>query len=138
MTDAVSDSNINLPEDTPRKIREVFAAATLMVSKAEVESALDKLATAISYEVAHENPILLCVVIGGMVPIGNLLPRLDFPLEVDYVHATRYGHNMSGKEITWKVEPSTDLKGRTVVVVDDILDGGITLTEILKDRKSVV
>lgn len=125
-------AEMQLPEDTPKKIREVFLAAKCLVPKHEVEAALDKMATEISYEVAHENPVLLCVVIGGMVPIGNLLPRLDFPLEVDYVHATRYGNNFTGKEITWKVKPSINLKGRTVVVVDDVLDGGITLAEILK------
>ena len=131
MTDAAKAA-VHLFEDTPKRIREVFAAATCLVSKHEVELALDKMATAISYEVGHSNPILMCVVIGGMIPIGNLLPRLNFPLEVDYIHVTRYGHQFKGSELEWKVKPSLDIKGRTVVVVDDILDGGITLAEIVK------
>lgn len=116
----------------PEHIREVYAKATKIFSKNEIESALDAMAYDISAKLADANPVFLCVVIGGIVPMGNLLPRLDFPLEVDYVHATRYGDGFVGKEkITWKAKPGTDLKGRIVVVVDDILDEGHTLAAIM-------
>jgi hypoxanthine phosphoribosyltransferase len=82
-----------------------------------------------------KNPIILCVMIGGLVPMGNLLPRLDFPLEVDYVHATRYCGDIHGGELQWKVRPSLNIVDRTVLVVDDILDGGVTLAAILKEVK---
>ncbi len=116
----------------PGHIREVFAKATCIYSKSEVDAGLDTMASQISYELAHQNPIFLCVVVGGIVPLGNLLHRLDFPLEVDYVHASRYGGAIVGRDLKWKVKPSTPLKGRTVVVVDDILDGGLTLDAIIK------
>ena len=77
--------------------------------------------------------MIICVMIGGLVPLGNLLHRLDFPLEVDYVHATRYRGDITGGDIHWKVRPSTNLAGRTVLVVDDILDGGITLAAIIDE-----
>ena len=125
----------NIPTLLPDDIRDVFAKATCLYSKTEIEAALDKMATEISYKLAQSNPIFLCVVVGGIVPLGNLLPRLDFPLEVDYVHATRYGKNTVGKEITWKAKPEIDMQNRTVVVVDDILDGGITLEAIIKHCK---
>ena len=121
-----------VPSLLPDDIRDVFAKATCLYSKAEVDAALDKMATEISYKLSHSNPIFLCVVLGGIVPLGNLLPRLDFPLEVDYVHATRYGAETVGKELTWKVKPACSMKGRTVIVVDDILDGGVTLDAIIK------
>lgn len=124
-----------LPEEEtmllPEHIREVFAKSTCLYSKAEVELALDKLATDISYQLAHKNPIFLCVVVGGIVPLGSLLPRLDFPLEVDYVHATRYEKGTVGKELTWLVKPACKMTNRTIVVVDDILDGGVTLSGII-------
>ena len=41
----------------------------------------------IHQNLADKNPVLLCVMIGGLVPVGNLLPRLKFPLEIDYIHA---------------------------------------------------
>ena len=120
-----------IPQTMPEHIREVFAKSTCLFSKNEVDAALDSMATALSYRFADKNPVFLCVVVGGIVMMGNLLPRLNFPLEVDYVHATRYGKETSGKELTWKAWPDTELKNRTIVIVDDILDGGITLQEIV-------
>ena len=69
--------------------------------------------------------------------MGNLLPRLDFPLEVDYVHATRYRGEIRGGDIHWKVKPSVNLQNRTVLIVDDILDGGITLAAIVNEIKKM-
>lgn len=116
----------------PDHIRGVFARATSLYSKSEVETALDGMAIAISRSLSESNPIFLCVVVGGIVPLGNLLPRLDFPLEVDYIHATRYRGDTVGKDLQWKVKPASSLKGRTIVVVDDILDGGVTLSGIIE------
>lgn len=121
----------------PSHIQEVYAKAICIYSKAEVDSALDKLAGEISEKLSASNPIFICVVVGGIVPLGNLLPRLDFPLEVDYVHATRYRNGLVGKELEWKVKPKSDLQGRTVVVVDDILDGGVTLKGIIDYCKAM-
>lgn len=119
------------PEVLPSHIRDVLAKSECIYSKSEVEAALDKMALEIHNVLADKNPIFLCVVIGGIVPMGNLLPRLDFPLEVDYIHATRYQRKTTGKELTWKVTPQCSLKDRIVLIVDDILDGGITLAEIV-------
>ena len=122
--------------EMPQHILDVAAKAECIYSKEEIEQALDRLAEEISNDLAESNPVFLCVVIGGIIPMGNLLPRLDFPLEVDYIHATRYRGNTTGGEIFWKVTPSASLKGRTVVVVDDILDEGNTLAAIIKFCKA--
>lgn len=134
MTHSSTLSNVDrTTQDTtnlPAKIQQVLASATCIYSREQVEAALDQMAQQMQQKLADTNPILLCVVLGGIVPLGNLLPRLDFPLEIDYVHATRYNGDISGGELTWKAEPSCDLRGRTVVIVDDILDGGVTLASI--------
>ena len=131
-THATIESSDDLPTVLPDDIRRVFSKSSCLYSKMEVEAALDRLSTEISYQLSHSNPIFLCVVVGGMVTLGNMLPRLDFPLEVDYIHATRYRNTTQGHELTWKALPSTSLKDRAVVVVDDILDGGITLQGIVE------
>lgn len=117
--------------DLPRYIHEVLAKATCLYTKAQVEKALDLMAGQMNEKLAQTNPVFLCVVLGGIVPLGNLLPRLNFPLEIDYVHASRYHNDISGKNLVWKSRPSLSLQKRTVVVVDDILDGGLTLQEVL-------
>lgn len=122
----------------PEKIKDVYEKSTLLFTTKEVEAALDRMAIKIQDTLHDKNPIILCVMIGGLVPMGNLLPRLDFPLEVDYVHATRYRGDITGGDLVWKVKPSVELTGRTVLVVDDILDGGVTLAAIIEEIKKWV
>ncbi|PIZ04992.1 MAG: hypoxanthine-guanine phosphoribosyltransferase [Gammaproteobacteria bacterium CG_4_10_14_0_8_um_filter_38_16] len=129
-SDALVELDVQ-PEILPDHIRDVLAKSTCIFSKNEVEVALDKMAAEIHDRLSQENPIFICVVVGGIVPLGNLLPRLDFPLEVDYIHATRYQRKTVGSELVWKVTPQCSLKNRTILIVDDILDGGITLAEIV-------
>ncbi len=106
--------------------------AELLHSHAEVEAALDRMAAEIKAAVGNDNPIMVCVMTGAVVPMGMLMPRLDFPLEIDYIHATRYGRNTSGGELEWKVKPHKPIAGRVVVLIDDILDEGNTLDALMQ------
>lgn len=115
----------------PQKIREVYRQASCIYTTDQVESALERMAKDINMTLSDTNPVLLCVMVGGLVPTGNLLPRLDFPLELDYIHVTRYKGKTRGGELEWRVEPATALLGRTVLIVDDILDGGLTLAAVV-------
>jgi hypoxanthine phosphoribosyltransferase len=120
----------------PVHIREVYKRATCLYTKTEVEAALDDMAEAIHDRLSDSNPVLLAVMVGGLVPLGNLLPRLNFPLEVSYLHATRYRGGLQGTDIQWRAVSPVPLAGRTVLVVDDILDGGITLQAILEHLRA--
>lgn len=113
-------------------IRAVHAKATRLFSNNEIEAALDRMANEMKVRVGDSSPILLCVLIGGIIPLGNLLTRLDFPLEVDYVHVTRYGDKTRGGKLEWKAKPVSNLQNRTVVIVDDILDEGLTLAPVIE------
>lgn len=115
----------------PQRIQEVYQKATCIYTKEQIEMALDEMAIQIHNRLEESNPILLCVLKGGIVLAGNLLPRLDFPLELDCVHATRYRGATQGGDLHWKVVPQVSLKDRTVLILDDILDGGITLQSIV-------
>lgn len=123
---------LKIPED----IQTVFQKAKCIYSKKEVEAALDRMANEIIAELATKTPIFLCVVVGGMIPMGSLLTRLTFPLEINYVHATRYQGETSGGELVWRAKPTCSLKGRTIIIVDDILDSGLTLSAIVDFCKS--
>jgi hypoxanthine phosphoribosyltransferase len=75
-------------------------------------------------------PLVLGVMGGAVVFTGNLLPQLAFPLEFDYIHVTRYGDDDRGGQVVWKVIPRQNVAGRTIIVVDDILDEGETLAHV--------
>lgn len=120
----------------PDHIKAVLESAECLYSQAQVEFALDQMANAIHHGLANTNPIFLCTLIGGIVPMGNLLPRLDFPLEVDYIHATRYQGNTRGGQLSWRASPKKSLENRVVVLVDDILDTGVTLHALVEYCRS--
>ena len=115
----------------PETIKALYENSELLYTRNEVEAALDRMALAIEADLHDKNPVLICVMIGGLIPMASLLLRLNFPLEVDYIHATRYSGKTAGGELTWKVKPSANLKDRTVLIVDDILDAGVTLSAIV-------
>jgi hypoxanthine phosphoribosyltransferase len=114
----------------PKYIQEVYSKSTCLHTKKELDVEIDRMASEIHEALSEKNPLLLCVMIGGLVLTGNLLPRLDFPLELDYVHATRYRSTTKAHDLQWKAKPSANLQDRTVLIVDDILDQGITLQHI--------
>lgn len=116
---------------TPEEAARAMAEADLLHSAEEVAAMLDQMAAEITAVLHDKNPLVLCVMTGGVILTGHLLTRLVFPLEQDYLHATRYRGKTSGsKTITWLHKPDTPLKGRHVLLVDDILDEGYTLREI--------
>jgi hypoxanthine phosphoribosyltransferase len=77
-------------------------------------------------------PVVVCVMNGGLIFAGQLLTKLVFPLELTYVHATRYGDETIGAGLNWISQPANDLAGRTVLLLDDILDEGVTLDAIIE------
>ena len=116
----------------PADVCDVLATAELVFDRSSIDLALDRLAAAINERLSASNPVILCVMKGAILPLGFLLPRLNFPLEVDYVHASRYGDSTVGGELTWYATPFVNLAGRTVLLFDDILDEGNTLRELEK------
>ena len=112
---------------------EVLATAERLVSAAEIQAVLRRLADAIEARLGTTTPLVLTVMGGAVVFSGQLLPLLRFPLELDYVHATRYADTTRGGALEWKVRPRVPVRGRTLLVLDDILDAGITLAAIRAD-----
>jgi hypoxanthine phosphoribosyltransferase len=112
------------------KARKLLDDAELIHSAEVVSAAVNELALQIKNKLADKNPLVLCVMTGGLIFSGQLLTKLDFPLEFDYLHATRYGPDTQGGKISWRSAPWTSVKGRTVLVVDDILDEGVTLAAV--------
>jgi len=111
-------------------IAQVNENAKCLFSLNEVEAALDVVVGKLTDDLGGEKPVVLGVMRGALPMMGYVVPRLAFYLEVDYVHATRYQENLSTGELLWLHEPHVNLQDRTVLLIDDILDRGITLKAI--------
>ncbi len=120
---------------TPQDAEQILAQAEQLYTQDELEQRLDIMASEITAKLSTVNPILLCVMNGALIPMGHLLTRLKFPLRYDYIHASRYQGEISGNELKWIAQPSISLQDQTVLIIDDILDEGATLTEIVKSCK---
>jgi hypoxanthine phosphoribosyltransferase len=110
----------------------ILSEAECLYSTADVETVINAMAQVITKEFAVADPIAVCVLNGGVVLFGKLLPLLGFPLETDYVHATRYINNVPGEELQWVAGPNYDPSGRTILLIEDILDEGTTLEGIVQ------
>lgn len=104
--------------------------AELIHDAEAVQRAVDRMAAEITADLAAANPVLLTVMTGGIVPAVWISTRLNFPHQIDYVHVTRYRGETSGGELHWRARPRIDIGGRSVLIVDDILDEGITLKSV--------
>jgi len=116
------------------KAKALLKDAELIFDAAAVQRAVDKVAQQLNQRFDQEDgapfPLVLGVMGGAVVFCGQLLTRLTFPLEFDYMHVTRYGGQEQGGAIEWKVIPRSNVQGRTVIVLDDILDEGETLAHV--------
>ncbi len=121
---------------TPEQAQQVYDEADCLFTREEVEAAIERMAAKITGDLAARNPLILSVMSGAMIPAGILLSHLNFPLHLDYIHASRYRGATSGGELDWRVRPRYELKGRVVLIIDDILDEGITLQAIIENCRA--
>lgn len=119
------------------QLNQIMAEADLLKSKEEIDVALDQLASGITERLLTSMPVVYSIMNGGLIFAGTLLPRLNFPLEVGYMHATRYRGETKGQaELQWQALPSCPMDGRTVLILDDIFDEGNTLAEVVEACKA--
>ena len=108
----------------------ILDEADLLVSAEETDAAVTRMAREIEAHLKDEFPIVLSVMGGAAVFTGHLLPQLSFPLEFGAIEVTRYNNQTQGRDISWRLPPRENVRGRTILVLDDILDEGITLAAI--------
>lgn len=118
------------------EIKRIQAEADPVYCADDVEAAIEKLGQEITAQLADNNPVVLCLMLGGIVLTGKLLPLLRFPLEVNYVHASRYHGRIKAEKLQWIRRPDSSLKDRAVLILDDILDQGKTLETVIRSCKN--
>lgn len=115
---------------TYQQAQQILDTAELIYSEQMVAQTIHRMALNIAQLLSQQQPLVLCVMGGAVVFAGQLLPKLPFPLDFDYLHVSRYNKQLHGGEIQWRVEPGESVKDRVILVLDDILDEGITLAAI--------
>jgi len=118
--------------------KKILENADLIYTAEQIQQTIDQLAEQLNNKFLNiPDPIIVLPVMnGGLILSGQLITRLTFPVEVDYLHATRYRNETSGSELKWKVKPQNSLQNRTLLIIDDIFDEGHTLKAVLEYCKS--
>ena len=119
------------PPEPPPEVMAARARAELLVSAEDVTAAIDRLSVRLSLDFADVNPHLLTVMHGALFFAGALLGRLTVPLTVGYLHVGRYRDATRGDALVWHAQPDYRLDGRSVLLIDDVLDRGETLAELV-------
>jgi hypoxanthine phosphoribosyltransferase len=110
--------------------KQLLEHSTLLADRNQVEAAVEKMAAAVNEFYGDREIVLLIVMTGAVLPAAWLAAKLKMPLQMDFVHATRYSGQTAGGEIEFRVPPRLNLEGKDVLVVDDIFDIGLTLQMI--------
>jgi hypoxanthine phosphoribosyltransferase len=108
----------------------------ILIARKEIDATVKRLAEDISREYRDKNPVMLGILKGSFIFMSDLVRKLDFPLEIEFVRCSSYG---SGKQSSGKVKMALglrcDLKDRHVLIVEDIVDTGITLAYLMSYLK---
>ncbi|MEI7672075.1 MAG: hypoxanthine phosphoribosyltransferase [Deltaproteobacteria bacterium] len=114
------------------------ATTEILLSKAVIERRIEELATQISLDYAGKELLVVGVLNGAFVFMADLIRALDVPCTVDFVRMASYGAgSVSSGEVSIRKDLETPVAGRDLLVVEDIVDTGLTLSrlvEILRER----
>lgn len=122
-----------LPVLSNQQIEEALRQSECLVSKLEVEAAYERLAASVNLHYAGQNPIVMVVMNGGLIPAGQLLTQFTFYHRMYYLHATRYRNNQGTSHLEWLSKPNVALAGEDILLIDDIFDEGITLKAVVDE-----
>ena len=115
----------NIPEP-----RALLKNSKVLFNRDEVMAAVQKMADEINEYYGDQPIIMVTVLTGAIIPAAWLATGLKMPIQMDFVHATRYRGGLYGAELEYRVPPRLDLEGKNVLIVDDIFDDGNTLAAI--------
>ena len=103
----------------------------IVIPKGALKQKVKQLATAISEDYEGKNPVLVGILKGSFIFMADLVRQLKIPHEVDFIAVASYGSSMRASGVVrWLKDLGTNIEGRHVVIVEDIIDSGLTLNYI--------
>jgi hypoxanthine phosphoribosyltransferase len=108
----------------------------ILISQQEISKAIDRIASEIRKDYKNKNPLMIGILKGSFIFMSDLVRKIDIPLEIDFVGLSSYG---SGTESSGKIKVSSRLskpvKDRHIIVVEDIIDTGLTTRHFIEHLK---
>ena len=104
----------------------------ISISEKEVQKAINKIASKMNDTLAGKNVVFLSILNGSFVFASDLLKKIKFPCQISFIKMTRYKGTSTYKEIKNLIGINEDLCDKTIVILEDIIDSGVTIEETLK------
>lgn len=120
---------VRMSKPTQEEIKAIRSTAVKFINILGVQDEITRIADELNHDFADSNPIIVQLLNGATVFAGQLIPQLTFDFELDYIHATRYGSEITGDDLKIKARPSLDFRRRHIILLDDLLDKGHTLAQ---------
>jgi len=124
-------STLVMADSVPLLVRKSISQAQLLHSTQEVERAVDQMAVQLTVELQDQDPLLISVLQGGLVLAGMLLQRMVFPLQTGSVSVSSYGADTQAGDLEVVDVQCPEVNGKIVLLVDDVLDQGRTISTLV-------
>src|SRR4028119_845762 len=105
----------------------------VLISGEEIQKRLREIGGRITQDYRSERPLLIGVLRGAVVVMGDLMRRIDLPCEIDFMDISSYGSGTSSSGVVRILKDlEEDITGRHVLIVEDIIDTGLTLSYLMR------
>src|SRR5687767_7188471 len=106
-------------------------AQTTLINREQIETRVTEMAGEIEAEFAGSELIALCVLKGAMFFCADLVRQMNMDVALDFIQISSYGNEKySSGVVTILKEPQLDMRGRNVLIVEDIIDSGLSIREV--------
>lgn len=108
---------------------------TLYLSKQQIEDKISEIAKELTTRLADKNPLFLCILNGSFMFAADIMKNVNIPAEISFIKLASYEGTSSTGKISELIGLNKDIKGRTVVIIEDIIDSGLTMQHLLETLK---
>ncbi len=104
----------------------------LSISFEQIDKALEKMAEKMNAELADKDPLMICILNGSFMFAADIMKKLNFPCEISFVKLSSYEGTSTTGKVKEIIGLTEDIEGRTIVILEDIIDTGVTMEKIKK------